>query len=153
MHQSLAIEPIRRTRTKFCRLVHRDRRRRLAPERGCTLIEVVVMTGILALILGVVVGPRLIALRRPAKQQVARRAMQELAGGYASWAKANPGKSCPADAGELGRAIGRAPAEDPWGKPYRVLCGSSVPPQAGAVGLFSSGPDQLPNTSDDVRSW
>lgn len=153
MHQSLAIEPIRRTRTKFCRLVHHDRRRRLAPERGLTSIEVMVMIGIIALILGVLVGPRLLALRQPAKQQVARRAMQDLAGGYASWAKVNPGKSCPADAEELGRAIGRTPAEDPWGMPYRVLCGSSLPPQTGGLGLFSSGPDQLPNTADDVRSW
>jgi len=38
---------------------------------------------------------------------------------------------------------------DPWGNPYQYL----QPGQHGAYDLYSMGPDQQPNTSDDISNW
>ncbi len=52
MHQSLSIEPIRRTRTKFCRLFRDDRRQRLSKERGVSTLNVLAVLAVLAILAG-----------------------------------------------------------------------------------------------------
>lgn len=76
----------------------------------------------------------------------------------ARWAVKHPDRRCPAGIVEVLAAVGKhgdpGYAQDPWGRPYRVLCGASLP--AGvkqAIGIVSAGEDGREGTADDVVSW
>jgi hypothetical protein len=71
---------------------------------------------------------------------------------FPEWQKANPGKSCPEEVEDLA-ALARASPIDPWGRPYRLLCGPALPNGARGVGVMSLGRDGKANTADDVKSW
>ena len=68
------------------------------------------------------------------------------------WAIANPDKPCPASIEELREHTSRG-VVDPWGHPYRVLCGATLPAGAQYFAIASDGADGKPGTADDVRSW
>lgn len=72
---------------------------------------------------------------------------------YPSWAQANPSKACPDKLEELNEFMNRKDVNDPWGTPYRMACGSSLPPGARGLAVTSAGPDGKDGTDDDVRSW
>lgn len=68
------------------------------------------------------------------------------------WAIANPDKPCPSSIADLREHTPRG-VVDPWGHPYRVLCGATLPAGAKYFAIASDGPDGKPGTPDDVRSW
>jgi hypothetical protein len=70
------------------------------------------------------------------------------------WSSANPTKSCPRSLEELEPFMGdEATATDPWGRPYKLLCGRALPAGAKGIGVMSLGADGRAGTDDDVESW
>lgn len=43
--------------------------------------------------------------------------------------------------------------EDPWGNPYQYRFPATKNPKKGEYDLFSMGPDQQPDTADDIGNW
>jgi hypothetical protein len=72
---------------------------------------------------------------------------------YPQWAVEHPDKACPGALAELREFTSFDSDNDPWGHPYRMMCGPSLPPGAKGVAIQSAGPDGQFDTADDVRSW
>jgi hypothetical protein len=72
---------------------------------------------------------------------------------YPQWTMDHPDKACPGALAELREFTSFDSDLDPWGHPYRLMCGSSLPPSAKGVAIQSAGPDGQFDTADDVRSW
>lgn len=73
---------------------------------------------------------------------------------YPQWAAAHPDKACPDKLEEFLEYIDKkTTATDPWGHPYKLFCGSSLPPGAMGLAILSLGPDGKEGTGDDVKSW
>lgn len=70
---------------------------------------------------------------------------------YDAWAADNPKRPCPRNAAEL-LAHAKTGAVDPWGQEYRVFCNPSAP-RGKRLRVQSNGPDQKPDTDDDIKSW
>jgi hypothetical protein len=85
------------------------------------------------------------------KVYIAKGTVTEYARAYASWSTAHPGKKCPDSVEDLIGA--NAKRLDPWGRPFKLLCGSTLPQGAGEVGVLSSGVDGKFGTGDDIESW
>lgn len=69
---------------------------------------------------------------------------------------AHDGATCPGSLDELARAVNATSGDldDPWGKRYRFACaGAPALPSAVRFGVISDGPDGVPDTADDVKSW
>ena len=104
------------------------------PERGFTLLEIMIVLAILALVMGLLVGPQVLKLFGEGKVDIARAGAKKLAfESYPQWSSrpANTGK-CPT-AAQLAE-YGGAP-KDPWGEEYVIKC-TDLPP--GAVGIAVS---------------
>jgi hypothetical protein len=72
---------------------------------------------------------------------------------YAEWAVNHPDKECPATIDELEAYMSRDETRDPWGNPYRMFCGASLPPGAKGMAVLSLGEDGKQGTADDIKSW
>ena len=76
---------------------------------------------------------------------------------YPQWAIRNPDKPCPASLLELAHSVGKTEADtkDPWGTPYKMLCGTGQLPAGvtDGIAVTSFGPDKVEGTADDIRSW
>jgi hypothetical protein len=55
---------------------------------------------------------------------------------FPQWAVAHPDKACPERLEDLLEYLPSKDSQDPWGKPFRMLCGAGLPP--GAKGIASS---------------
>jgi hypothetical protein len=87
------------------------------------------------------------------RREIARKTVELYAGeGFPVWAVEHRGKECPSVA-ELDEMLGRTPQNDPWGRPYRVLCGTELPAGAEGIGVYSLGQDGKDGTDDDIKSW
>ena len=160
MHSSILTVPIRRTPRilQFWRLYRRtsnDHPRRRHREQGMTLLEMMIVLAILGLVMGLLVGPRVVALFIDAKEQIAAAAVKKYANeAYPTWVTANPGQSCPADIEALGPYMNQDQSKDPWDQSYRLYCGASLPKGVrGGIAIVSNGPDAKPDTEDDIKSW
>jgi prepilin-type N-terminal cleavage/methylation domain-containing protein len=159
MHSSLTIVPIRRVlRTApFWRELRRPsphHARRRHRQRGMTLLEIMIVLAILALIMGLVVGPAVMRMFFDSKQEIAKATVAKLANeAYPMWLAANPGQRCPADLAALALYMNKKDQVDPWQTPYRLLCGDNLPPGVHGLAVVSSGPDAKADTGDDIKSW
>jgi hypothetical protein len=73
---------------------------------------------------------------------------------YGSWAPANQSKACPDTLDDLREYMNSKDTKDPWGTPYRMKCGSTLPPSVeSGIAVESAGPDQKFETEDDIKSW
>jgi hypothetical protein len=72
---------------------------------------------------------------------------------YPRWAMSHPDKSCPSSLGDMAEYMNAKSPNDPWGKPYVMLCGADLPRGVKGVAVLSFGPDQLRDTADDIKSW
>jgi len=69
------------------------------------------------------------------------------------WAAAHPDKACPERLEDLLEYVSARDTQDPWGKPFRMICGAGLPPGAKGIAILSDGMDGKPDTADDVKSW
>jgi hypothetical protein len=85
---------------------------------------------------------------------IAKRAVENYAfEAYPMWAAAHPDTACPATLAELREYTSNKDDNDPWGHPYKMMCGASLPMGAHGLAIASAGPDGAFDTADDIRSW
>ncbi len=122
-------------------------------ENGFTIMELMIVLGIIALIMGVIVVPRLIGSSENAKIQIAKTQMNQVMGAYELWSL-NTRKTCPESVTSIMKSSGSQPEEtDPWGQNYRIVCDPSILSNGKRFGLMSVGPDGQPDTDDDIKTW
>ena len=128
----------------------RIRRRNL----GMTLLEIMIVLAILALVMGLVVGPRVMRMFGESKGDIARATVKKYAfEAYPSWSAAHPDKSCPDKLEDLNEYMNNKDIKDPWGGQYKMLCGQNLPAGAKGMAVQSPGEDGKEGTSDDIKSW
>jgi general secretion pathway protein G len=137
---------------------HPDPRRRDAQpahtQRGMTLIEIMIVLAILALVMGLLVGPRVMDILGDSKVDIAKLAVRKLANeAFPQWLARHPDKACPERIEELAELTDSEDAKDPWGGSYRMACPPGLPAGAKRIAIMSAGPDGKEGTDDDVRSW
>lgn len=134
------------------RLVRRINRRRR--NKGMTLLEIMIVLAILALVMGLVVGPRVMKMFASSKGDIAGATVKKYAfEAYPSWAQANPSKACPDKLEDLNEFMNNKDIKDPWGNPYKMFCGQSAIAGQKGLQVMSNGEDGKEGTADDVKSW
>jgi general secretion pathway protein G len=135
------------------------RRAVAAAQRGMTLLEIMIVLAILALVMGLVVGPRVMKMFGESKIDIAKATVKKYAfEAYPSWAQSHPDKQCPDRLEDLNEYMNNKDINDPWGSstsphPYKMFCGPNVPAGAKGFAVMSSGPDGKDGTEDDIKSW
>jgi len=123
--------------------------------RGMTLLEIMIVLAILALVMGLVVGPRVMRMFSKSKDDIAALTVKKYAyEAFGEWSQAHPDKACPDKLEDLSQYMDSKDVKDPWGNPYKMFCGQNLPAGAkGGLAVMSSGPDGKDGTEDDVKSW
>jgi general secretion pathway protein G len=128
--------------------------RRPASQRGMTLLEIMIVLAILALVMGLVVGPRVMRMFGKSKSDIAELTVKKYAyEAYGGWSQANPNKSCPDKLEDLNEYMNNKDIKDPWGTPYKMMCGQNLPAGAKGIAVMSAGEDTKEGTEDDIKSW
>jgi hypothetical protein len=71
---------------------------------------------------------------------------------FPQWLAAHPGRACPGMLSELNEyTIGDG--KDSWGRPLKMMCGTSLPPGVHGLAVVSAGEDGKEGTEDDIKSW
>ena len=123
-------------------------------QRGMTLLEIMIVLAILALVMGLVVGPRVMKMFGESKVDIARATVKKYAfEAYPSWGAAHPDKACPEKLEDLNEYMNNKDGKDPWGGQFKMLCGANLPAGAKGLAVSSPGEDGKEGTGDDVKSW
>ena len=128
--------------------------RRVA-QRGMTLLEIMIVLAILALVMGLVVGPRVMKMFGESKVDIAKMTVNKYANeAYPSWSTSHTDKACPGALTELNEYMNNKDIKGPWGNDYKMFCGQNLPAGAkGGLAVMSAGEDGKEGTEDDVKSW
>ena len=125
-------------------------------QSGMTLIEIMIVLAIIALIMGLLVGPAVLKQFGKAKRDTAYQMTKQIEGAYAKWSVDNTDNECPESIDDLKQALGKRKSDeikDPWGTPYVILCGDQAPEACEGFCALSVGPDKKQDTGDDIKSW
>ena len=139
--------------------LHRRRVRRALPaaERGMTLLEIMIVLAIIALVMGFLVGPRVMEQFREGETQVGRMMVKQVADqAYPQWSLNHPGEQCPKSLSELQKYMNNPKKEikDPWGSELVMMCGDQAPDDVSSgFAVLSPGKDRKQGTEDDIKSW
>ena len=130
---------------------NRRRSRSRLRQLGMTLLEIMIVLAILALVMGLLVGPQVMKLFSQGKEDIARSGVKKLAyESYPQWVSrpANNGK-CPTvqQLAEYGGSV-----KDPFGEEYVIKC-NDLPVGAKGIAVLSKGEDKREGTPDDLKSW
>ena len=132
----------------------RRARRRRPGQRGMTLLEIMIVLAILALVMGLVVGPKVMKMFGESKVDIAQLTVKKYAiEAFSEWSMANPNKACPDRLEDLGQYMDSKDTKDPWGGTYKMFCGQNLPPGAKGIAVMSNGEDGKDGTTDDLKSW
>lgn len=123
-------------------------------QAGVTLIEIMIVLAIIALIMGFLVGPKVIKQFKEARVRTAWMMAKEYEGAYAQWS-ADHEDPCPAQLDDLAKYTNRKDTKDPFGSLFIMKCGDQAPEGASdtGFGVLSLGPDKKEGTPDDIKSW
>jgi len=135
-----------------------SRRRRRVPQRGLTMLEIMIVIAILGLVMGLVIVPKVMGMFGKSQGDIAKLAVTKYAAeAYPQWALKNTDKPCPESLLEVAQHMGKTEADtkDPWGSPYKMFCGAGQLPAGvtDGIAVMSFGPDKAEGTGDDIRSW
>lgn len=123
-------------------------------ERGMTLIEIMIVLAILALVMGLLVGPRVMEIFGKSKEDIAKLAVKKLANeAFPQWLAQHPERACPDKVEDLSDLTDKKDSKDPWGNRYRMRCPPDLPSGAKRIAIVSPGQDGKEGTDDDIRSW
>jgi len=116
-------------------------------------MEVLIVLAILGVVMGLLIGPKLIHGQEQARRRQAQIEEAQLVNAYAQWSWDHSGSACPQTLTELGQYVRRRHMNDPWGTAYEMLCGRAAPPPAQGFGVLSYANDRTRGTDDDIASW
>jgi general secretion pathway protein G len=123
-------------------------------QRGMTLLEIMIVLAILALVMGLLVGPKVMKMFGEAKVDTTKVKLKKYAyEAYPSWSAAHPDKACPGAITELNEYMNGNDSNDSWGRPIKMMCGANLPAGAKGIALSSAGEDGKDGTEDDLKSW
>jgi general secretion pathway protein G len=123
-------------------------------QRGMTLLEIMIVLAILALVMGLLVGPRVMKMFGESRVDTTKIKLKNYAfQAYPSWASAHPDKQCPGNISELNEYMNGNDSNDSWGRPIKMMCGANLPAGAHGIALVSAGEDGKDGTEDDLKSW
>ncbi len=120
-------------------------------QRGVTLIEIMIVLAIIGLIMGVLVGPKVMNAFKESRVKTAFLMLKEYEGAYTRWVADNEG-DCPEKLEDLLKYTNKKDLKDPWGQSFVMKCGEGVPTDS-HFGVISLGPDKREGTDDDIHSW
>jgi general secretion pathway protein G len=146
----------RRTRRRHVMHTPRNRLARsfAHAHRGMTLLEIMIVLAILALVMGLLVGPKLINMFERSKVDLTKIKLNQYANeAFLHWSTAHPGKPCPDNLSDLNADMNSKDSNDSWGRPIKMLCGADLPPGAKRFAVMSVGADGKEGTDDDIKSW
>jgi prepilin-type N-terminal cleavage/methylation domain-containing protein len=122
--------------------------------RGMTLLEIMIVLAILALVMGLLVGPKVMKLFGESKVEIAKMTVHQFAeDAFPMWGRTHQDKACPDKLEDLSEYMNKKDTKDPWGNAYKFFCGQNLPAGAKGFAVMSSGEDGKEGTSDDVKSW
>jgi len=122
-------------------------------QRGFTIMEVLIVLAIIALIMGVLVGPKLFKAGDEAQARNAHTVAVQFTTAYARWSLDNQ-SSCPESLDKLLEYMtNKDDLKDPWGNDFVMVCGEHAPSEAEGFGVLSKGKDGKQGTEDDIKSW
>jgi general secretion pathway protein G len=122
--------------------------------RGMTLLEIMIVLAILALVMGLLVGPKVMKMFGESKIDTTKIKLKKYAfEAYPSWSAAHPDKACPDKLADLNEYMNSDDSNDSWGRPLKMVCGSNLPPGAKGLAVASAGEDGKEGTEDDLGSW
>lgn len=132
----------------------RLRRSLRSAQRGMTLLEIMIVLAILALVMGLLVGPKVMKAFSSSKVDTTKIKLNQYANeAYPQWSSQHPDKSCPEKLQDLNEYMNSKDDKDSWGHPIKMLCGSSMPAGVKGLGVMSLGEDGKEGTEDDIKSW
>ena len=144
MEETLVVET---PRNRLARMYARS-------HRGMTLLEIMIVLAILALVMGLLVGPRVMKMFGESRVDTTKLKLKKYAfEAYPSWSTAHPDKGCPEKLSDLNEYMNNDDSNDSWGHPIKMLCGTNLPPGARGIAVMSSGEDGKEGTADDLKSW
>ena len=139
------------------RSLRAQQRSKRRAERGLTLLEIMIVIAILGLVMGLVIVPKVMTMFGKSKNDIAKLAIDKFAHeAYPQWSLANQDKPCPPDLLTIAQHMGKSEndTKDPWGTPYKMLCGASLPTGTkDGIAVMSLGEDKQEGTADDIKSW
>ena len=145
------------TSETLAKLQKKRAERRRNKQRGITLLEILIVLAIIGLVMGLLVGPRVLAAFGSSKTKVARIAVRKFAyEAYPQWSAQHTGKRCPDSLQDLTPFMNSEDIKDPWGNPYLMQCGDQAPAGAKGFAVISYGDDGKPGgtgDSADINSW
>ena len=125
---------------------------RHAGQAGMTLLEIMIVLAIIALVMGLLVGPQVFKMFGESQEQIARTEMKRLVHeAYPRWSMKNGG-GCPGSLQDLAEFTNKKDVKDPWKNDYMMRCGESAP-QGERFAILSKGADGKEGTEDDIKSW
>ena len=129
--------------------------RRLArAHRGMTLLEIMIVLAILALVMALLVGPRVLKALGDSRVKTTKMKLNQFANeAFPQWSAAHPDKACPDKLGDLSEYMNNSDINDAWNHPIKMMCGPSLPPGVRGLAVMSAGEDGKDGTEDDVKSW
>jgi len=122
-----------------------------AAQSGMTLIEIMIVLAIIAVVMGFLVGPRVIRMFSDSKSKTAMLRAQQFVEAHTEWSM-NSDDTCPSSLDDLLKYMNSKELKDPWGSPYVMVCGEEAPENV-PFGVMSKGEDKKDGTEDDVKSW
>ncbi len=88
------------------------------------------------------------------KKKIAKMAVNKYADeAFVQWSMQHSDKGCPDKIDDLNEYMNNKDTKDPWGNPYKMMCGQNLPAGAQHVAVMSFGPDGREGTADDIKSW
>ncbi len=121
---------------------------------GMTLLEIMIVLAIIAVVMGFLVGPKVLGMFQSSKVDTTRLIVASIANdAYTHWTMKS-GKQCPGSLSDLKEFMNKKDTKDGWGNELIMLCGESAP-EGSTTGfaVLSKGPDGKQGTEDDIKSW
>lgn len=128
-----------------------NRARAASNQAGMTLIEIMIVLAIIAVVMGFLIGPRVLRMFGESKVTEAHMRGSQFVEAYTEWSM-NNNAACPDGLNDLVDLMNSKELEDPWGSEYIMVCGDEAPDGV-PFGVISKGEDGKKGTSDDIKSW